>query len=298
MMTEAERDELSRRMLEYYRTTASYYEEVKAVAPERPSEEEMVLFDALVRFYDPSRAEVRVLELGCGRCESAPKLMAMLGAGSYHAVEASPDAAAFARKNHPDFQIDVGDFTHLSHPTGAFDVVFMNYVLEHTCRPDQVLREALRVLRPGGLVGMIVPVCDLPWLTPQSLRHRNRNPMFMVRYAARQWAHLLRLRYLSGYFSFPLVTDPFVLTHPGEPFLPDDDQVYIASTAEITKYLKQQGCEILFSVGRDISTYIRNGRRPMVDALRALSFFGLRASLWRWDPLAYTSTVVVVARKT
>jgi SAM-dependent methyltransferase len=284
-------------MLEYYRGTPSYHDEVKAVAPDRPSEEEMILFNALVRLHGPATAETRVLELGCGRCESAPKLMQMLGGGQYHAVEASADAAAFARNHYPGFNVEVGDISRLNYPDATFDIVFLNYVLEHTCEPNLVLDEGLRVLRPGGLLGMIVPVCDLPWLTPQSLRHRARNPLFLAPYALRLWAHFMRLRYSREYFGFPLVDEPFILSCPGQPFQPDDDQVYVGSTIEITKYLKHRGGNIAFCEGRDISTYIRNGRRPLVDFLRTLTFWGLRGSLSRWDPKAYTSTITVVARK-
>lgn len=296
-MNRTKRHDLARRMLAYYRSTASYFDEVKAIAPERPSEEEMVLFDALVRLHGPSGSNTRVLELGCGRCESAPKLMSMLGGGRFHAVEASPDAVAFARREHPDFDVQVGDIARLTHPDDTFDMVVLDYVLEHICEPDVVLDEAVRVMRPGGFIGMIVPVCDLPWLTPQSLRHRASNPLFLLRYAAKLWSHFLQLRYVPGYFAFPVVDDPYVLSCPGQPFLPDDDQVYVASTLEITKYLQHKGCEVVFTYGRDISSYIRNARRPAVDALRTLAFWGLRGSLWRWDPRAYTSAVTIVARK-
>src|SRR5262245_7463055 len=103
-------------MMAYYQGTASYFDEVKAVAPERPSDEEMILFNALVRLHGSSDGDARVLELGCGRCESAPRLMQMLGGGRYSAVEASPDAAAHARGVNPTFDIKVGDIGHLDLP--------------------------------------------------------------------------------------------------------------------------------------------------------------------------------------
>lgn len=284
-------------MMAYYRGTASYFDEVKAIAPERPSDEEMILFNALVRLRGSGDGNTRVLELGCGRAESAPRLMQMLGGGAYSAVEASPDAAAHARGANPAFEVEVGDIAHLDLGDNLFDVAFMNYVLEHTCEPNRVLDEAVRVLRPGGLLGMIVPVCDLPWLTPQSLRHRIQDRAFLVGHTFQLWRHLLKLRYVPGYAAFPLVDEPLVLSHPGQPFIADDDQVYVGTTLELTKYLKNKHCDIEFVEGRDISPYIQNGRRPIVDGLRQLAFLGLRCSLWRWDARSYTTTVIIVARK-
>lgn len=292
----AARHSLAKRMLGYYQTTASYHADVKAIAPDRPSEEELVLFRALVKLYQ-AEAPPRVLELGGGRCESAPTLMELLGHGDFHAIDASPDAVAFARARFPQFKVEVGDIAHIPHDDNSFDIVFMNYVLEHTCEPNLVLDEAIRVARPGGLIGMIVPVGDLPWIMPQSLRHHSNEPAYLIGYAAQRWIHLLRVRYSRDYFEFPLVTEPFVLVQPGQPFLPDDDQVYQSSSLEILKYLRHRDCDIDFSFGRDISTYIRNGRRPVVDWLRTLAFLGLRGSLWQWAPSAYTSCVTIVARK-
>jgi SAM-dependent methyltransferase len=42
-------------------------------------------------------------------------------------------------------------------PDAAFDVVYSNNVLEHTSNPAKVLREAVRVLRPGGRLYIEVP---------------------------------------------------------------------------------------------------------------------------------------------
>jgi len=51
----------------------------------------------------------------------------------------------------------VGAGETLPFRSGTFDVAFSNSVLEHVRDPGQVLRETIRVLRPGGRLHFIIP---------------------------------------------------------------------------------------------------------------------------------------------
>jgi SAM-dependent methyltransferase len=50
------------------------------------------------------------------------------------------------------------DLTALPQPDGYFDAVLANHVLEHVERDDRAMSEVLRVLRPGGLALLQVPI--------------------------------------------------------------------------------------------------------------------------------------------
>lgn len=61
------------------------------------------------------------------------------------------------------------DATRLSFADRSFDRLIAAHVLEHLPNPHQVLREWVRVVRPGGVISLILP-CD-PGLAWRSGRH-------------------------------------------------------------------------------------------------------------------------------
>jgi SAM-dependent methyltransferase len=56
--------------------------------------------------------------------------------------------------------VDVAaDAEHLPFPGGLFERVECDAVLEHVRHPEQVMREIVRVLAPGGYVHLVTPFC-------------------------------------------------------------------------------------------------------------------------------------------
>jgi SAM-dependent methyltransferase len=295
----AQRDRLAARMLDYYRSNEEYFEYVHDdSSSERPSQEEREMYRVIAVNHKKVPDEVsRVLELGCGRAQSIGALLESIGKCKYTGIEASVAAVKAARMEHPEYDLQTGDITNLPFSAASFDIVTLNYVLEHLPAPYRVIDEIMRVLRPGGLVGLIAPVCDLPWALPRSLRYKSHDMPFTAVYAARRWLQQIKLRYLPHFFAFELLEEPQVLVHPEESFEYDDDLVYNGSTLEITKYLRHNKCSIVSAVGRDIKPYIRSGRRLPVDLLRTVAFAAYRCSLFALNEKKYTTTLSVVARK-
>ena len=97
-------------------------------------------------------ANSKILDLGCGRGELA---QAFQDGGNVVTGydQASPTVQNFSFNFvKGDLSTGLGEF-----PDNQFDVVFSKSVLEHFYLPEQILAEAFRVLRPGGLVVSLTP---------------------------------------------------------------------------------------------------------------------------------------------
>ena len=113
-------------------------------------------------FSDPARLALiehagvgsgtRVLDVGCGSGEFLA-LLADHGA-DVTGVDPAPGMIAIARRSLPNADIREGDFSALPWPDGTFDVVTAVNSLQFPDDMVAALREATRVLRPGGRIGI------------------------------------------------------------------------------------------------------------------------------------------------
>lgn len=97
----------------------------------------------------------RLLDVGCG---AGQYLATVAGLGwEPHGLDISPAAIEAARARLPQGRFQVGFLEQAGYPAGYFDVVNMSHVLEHLPSPARALREAARILKPGGLLLIHVP---------------------------------------------------------------------------------------------------------------------------------------------
>jgi SAM-dependent methyltransferase len=94
-----------------------------------------------------------LLEPGCGRGEHL-RLFKALDLDVY-GLDLSPEAPSLAK----DLNISVCDLESdsLPYPDDHFDVIYSKSFLEHIRDPSKFLKEAYRVLKPGGLLLSMVP---------------------------------------------------------------------------------------------------------------------------------------------
>jgi SAM-dependent methyltransferase len=94
-----------------------------------------------------------LLDIGCslGYTLRAAQELGMAATG----LEYDAGVAAFCRGK--GYTVEVGSMTAMPFADGAFQIVVMKHVLEHTPDPRAALREVRRVLRPAGGLFVAVP---------------------------------------------------------------------------------------------------------------------------------------------
>lgn len=108
------------------------------------------------------------LDVGCG-VGLLVKMAAEVGFDAY-GVELSRPAALYGKEKF-GLQIVPTDLVSAGFPANTFDVVTMSQVLEHITRPEALLREIHRVLKPDGVLiaespnlsGWVVPLLGSKW---------------------------------------------------------------------------------------------------------------------------------------
>ncbi len=152
-----------------------YFLGYRPAEQERLQQQAMLLADEAARLFDRIglRAGQSVVELGCGPRGCLDLLAERVGPdGRVVGVERSPDAATLARHlvtelGFNNVEIRVGDARATGLPHAGFDVATARLVLVNVPAPEEIVAEAVALVRPGGAVAFheadwVSHVCDPP----------------------------------------------------------------------------------------------------------------------------------------
>jgi ubiquinone/menaquinone biosynthesis C-methylase UbiE len=101
----------------------------------------------------------RCLDLGCGPRGITPLLAERVGpSGRVVGLDADPVFLDRARKSAPHHvEFVLGDAYRSGLPNAAFDLVHMRFIASTAGRPEALVEEAIRLVRPGGVVALQEP---------------------------------------------------------------------------------------------------------------------------------------------
>lgn len=97
----------------------------------------------------------RVLEVGCGVGAQTTIVAPQNPLTEFVSIDISESSVALARQaaqtaGISNVRFEQADANHLEFPSDSFDHIFVCFVLEHLAEPEAVIRNLLRVLKPGG----------------------------------------------------------------------------------------------------------------------------------------------------
>jgi len=133
--------------------TKSYYQTAKKASLEHEH-------PALTEIKRLAKTSSSILEVGCGE---GTKLVSVVSKGQKGVgVDISKTAINLAKKQYPHLTFVCSNAESLPFKDNSFNLVFSAFVLEHTVRPEKVISEMIRVLKPNGILALVAPNYGAP----------------------------------------------------------------------------------------------------------------------------------------
>lgn len=195
-----------------------------------------------------------VVDLGCGSAHPARNLSPSV---KYVGVDCSAQQTAANRAALPSSEFVCADVCGTALAGGRFDWAISFFALEHCVWPAQLLREAVRLVRDGGHVGILCPqfrpgVMNSMWCgrtAIQSFWRKLREGRWldaMAHALGQRCIWPLWLKWMDRHAGkFSILLRPRCLQLPISEYASDTDAVYWSSRVEVEEELASLGCAIV-----------------------------------------------------
>lgn len=145
------------KILAHYRSLASQDYWVDVLQTPRQLEYDTKKFRGALKELSLFAAPGSILDIGCSLGIFLD--LARKDGWDARGIELNKKARRIAREK---FGLDILDkpIQELDLEDESFDVITLWEVLEHLTKPHEILRESVRLLKPGGMIVILVPNCD------------------------------------------------------------------------------------------------------------------------------------------
>src|SRR5208282_2896318 len=129
----------------------------------------------------------------------------LLDRGQYFGSDISYSGLRHAQRK--GLQLACADAEALPFADRSFDALLSTYALEHSVNPVQMLREMVRVVRPGGRIVLLGPTWDFPFWFPSSWQSKTGSLIWRCQFTLSRSAGQLAA-VLFGCLPFLIVEEP------------------------------------------------------------------------------------------
>jgi ubiquinone/menaquinone biosynthesis C-methylase UbiE len=198
----------------------------------------------------------RVVDLGCGSAHACRNLADRQI--NYTGVDWSSDQITLNQKQMPAHNFLASSLYKVPLADESFDAAISLYVIEHLVWPHRLIDEMYRLVRPGGLIGMLFPPFRIRHsiksfdygLSAQPFKDKLKSGLLLDAALHLYQHRIAYLLYLKKNFPRRCVEHQFLINLKpiclqSGAWFPDADAVYLADSAEIVMRLYGKGAVLI-----------------------------------------------------